>query len=372
MKNLFSIDFSTFKKRIYFILILLNLLIIFSFLTLNYFTDKFLNHHKHITYTIMKIKYLSTKSHLYLEEYLHGDKKIYPQIEIHITQAGNYLNILEKGGFIKNYLYKNTHNDQFTIDTILQAKAILSEINQLRYNRLMNKIDHELNEVYDMNYDLLFQSLDELEKHIDTKFKEMYSIYITVKYIVYICVSLVILFGIYLIYKFNNEVLEKTLLSYFDPLTQIKNRKGFDEEIAKQLESYKRYKHPFIIIMFDIDNFKNINDTYGHKVGDIVLIDIAKLITSHIRNDVDFMFRVGGEEFILLCSNTQLESGKKVAEKIRHEVEENLNSIEDKKITISIGLTQAQKDDTIDSIYKRVDKLLYHSKNNGKNQVTFS
>jgi len=159
------------------------------------------------------------------------------------------------------------------------------------------------------------------------------------------------------------------LLTFIDDLTKLYNRKSYNENLEKLLFQYKRYNTPFSIIMYDIDDFKQINDTYGHSVGDDVLVEMSKLIKLHIRES-DYIFRIGGEEFIILLTETQIDKAKLVSEKIRNSVENNLNTIENEKITISIGLTEVKENDTEDSIFKRVDSLMYESKNNGKNRVT--
>ena len=119
----------------------------------------------------------------------------------------------------------------------------------------------------------------------------------------------------------------------------------------------------------DVDDFKKVNDTYGHSVGDIVLKDIVKTLQSSIRNN-DIIFRIGGEEFILIFPNTTLENSNILVENIRKKVETNLKVEGRTKITLSIGLTEISDDDSVDSIFKKIDKFLYISKNNGKNQVT--
>ena len=157
-------------------------------------------------------------------------------------------------------------------------------------------------------------------------------------------------------------------ISITDELTNIYNRKHYNEKISELLSLYKRYNATFSILMFDIDNFKHINDTYGHSEGDKVLVQIARSVLFNIRAN-DYFFRVGGEEFVILLSKTNLNDSIVVAEKIRKNIAE-LNIIENEKITVSLGLTEVQKDDNEDSIYKRVDELLYISKHNHKNILT--
>jgi len=163
------------------------------------------------------------------------------------------------------------------------------------------------------------------------------------------------------------EKLEKQ--TNIDVLTNIDNRKSYIEHIYKLFSQFHRYNTTFSIMMFDIDDFKKINDTYGHSIGDNVLVEMSQLIKSHIRNS-DYIFRVGGEEFVILFTETTIDAAKIVAENIRNSVENDLKTLVSEKVTISIGLAEVEKNDTEDSLYKRVDGLLYYSKINGKNMVS--
>jgi two-component system, sensor histidine kinase LadS len=155
-----------------------------------------------------------------------------------------------------------------------------------------------------------------------------------------------------------------------DHLTKIRNLRSYRDKISELLYRHERYGTIFSIAMFDIDDFKLINDTYGHKMGDIVLQELTTLISNNIRQN-DYFFRVGGEEFILLLENTNIDKAKKLTLYLLEIIEKKLTLIPHHTITISIGLTEVADDDTEDSIYRRVDKLLYKSKENGKNQVSF-
>jgi len=157
-------------------------------------------------------------------------------------------------------------------------------------------------------------------------------------------------------------------MSITDVLTKTYNRQYYNEKVSELIFLHKRYKTPCSVIMYDIDNFKHINDTYGHVMGDKVLIEMSKLIKALLRSS-DYLFRVGGEEFIVLLLETTVEESKLVAEKIRKKVSQ-LNILNAQQITISLGLTEIQSTDTEKLLYKRVDSLLYDSKNNGKNRVT--
>ena len=131
---------------------------------------------------------------------------------------------------------------------------------------------------------------------------------------------------------------------------------------------FNRYQIYFCIATYDIDDFKHINDTYGHDMGDKVLIEITNEIRNSIRK-TDLLFRIGGEEFMIIFSKTLMQEAYKVVEKTRVDIS-NMSIIENEKITISIGITEVKKDDTPDLIYERADKLMYKSKKNGKNQTT--
>lgn len=166
-----------------------------------------------------------------------------------------------------------------------------------------------------------------------------------------------------------NEFQEKLKeLAYHDELTKIYNRKAFNERIEEKFDLYHRYKTIFSICMYDIDDFKHINDTYGHDVGDKVLVEITNEIRFNIRKS-DLIFRVGGEEFMIIFPKTKVYEAVLIVEKIRESIANKI-IIENEKITISLGVTQILKEDTFSSLYERVDKLMYNSKHNGKNQTS--
>jgi len=156
--------------------------------------------------------------------------------------------------------------------------------------------------------------------------------------------------------------------TYIDELTKLNNRKSYNERIEMLLTLKKRYKTPFTMFLFDIDDFKYINDTYGHKMGDNVLIEISALVKSHVRSS-DYFFRIGGEEFIILFTETSLDNALTSASKICKSVEENLNTIKNETITISGGISEANENDSEDTIFTRVDNLLYNAKRAGKNRI---
>ena len=164
--------------------------------------------------------------------------------------------------------------------------------------------------------------------------------------------------------KKTNEYKE---LAYKDKLTQIANRLEFDTVIGRKLAFKNSSRDIFSIIMFDIDDFKYVNDTYGHDRGDIVLKELTIIIKEELRHN-DLLARWGGEEFVILIDDN-LQNTQRIAEKIRMAIEKKL-AVESRHITISLGVTELHKDDTYDTLFKRVDNALYKSKRSGKNRVT--
>ena len=176
-----------------------------------------------------------------------------------------------------------------------------------------------------------------------------------------------------LLEKINN--LNRELIC--DPLTKLYNRRFMDERLPYELVKSKTTKAPMGLIMADIDHFKKINDTYGHVVGDHVLMGLANLLKSSIRDTHDWIIRYGGEEFLLFISDANYEILMEKAEKIRALVENHIFSIDDLDlhITSSFGVFSVipnQVDDI--SITKKyidnADKALYHSKTTGRNKVS--
>ena len=120
--------------------------------------------------------------------------------------------------------------------------------------------------------------------------------------------------------------------------------------------------------MLDIDFFKKVNDTYGHDIGDKVLIQLTNKI-KHLIRDSDIFCRYGGEEFIIIMPHCTAKKALEKAEYIR-KIVEKLTITPLKQLTISLGVTEVKKEDTIENMIKRVDKALYYSKENGRNRVT--
>ncbi len=158
-------------------------------------------------------------------------------------------------------------------------------------------------------------------------------------------------------------------LASHDALTGIQNRHAMDSALQREVELAHRKKTPLSILILDADNFKQFNDTYGHMYGDTVLKTIASTIASTIRGS-DQLFRFGGEEFVVLTSQTVSDGAYLLAERIRKNIESisQINSIST-RTTISLGVATLLADETTEAFFERTDSALYEAKNTGRNKT---
>lgn len=167
--------------------------------------------------------------------------------------------------------------------------------------------------------------------------------------------------------ELEKKINEVEYLSVTDPLTTIGNRRKFEQNLEQEISRARRYNHSLSMIMFDIDHFKQINDKYGHDVGDHILHQISMVIKNCLREN-DCFARWGGEEFILTLPETNLTQTKFIAEKLRElvnqiEFEDNLF------ITCSFGATEYKLEESMKEFFSRVDNALYQAKELGRNRV---
>lgn len=168
----------------------------------------------------------------------------------------------------------------------------------------------------------------------------------------------------FLIKMYVRDSLER--LVNFDEMTGIYNRRHFNKDLNNEISRTERYNTEFSLIMFDIDHFKHINDTYGHSAGDSVLKELSSLVKANIRKS-DALYRIGGEEFAILAPETAGDSAYALSEKMRTTVEKHGFRYAG-TVNISLGITQFTSGDCLDSIYKRADQALYKAKNGGRNR----
>jgi diguanylate cyclase len=169
--------------------------------------------------------------------------------------------------------------------------------------------------------------------------------------------------------ELQGKLKEKQELALRDSLTQIPNRLAFDQRYDQEVARWRRYSHPLSLIVCDIDHFKRLNDTYGHKAGDKALALIARGLAVSIR-ETDFLARYGGEEFVVLLPETTLETATVVAEKLRAAIEAASFHYEGKRvpITLSVGYATFATDEAPETVFKRADQALYRAKSDGRNR----
>lgn len=172
------------------------------------------------------------------------------------------------------------------------------------------------------------------------------------------------------------EYLQKNIeklraLAYYDQLTTLPNRRYIDDQLKAKHEVFKLTKMNYGVAVIDLDHFKVFNDTHGHSVGDLILKMVSRIFQSATRGE-DFIGRWGGEEFLLVVNQAKEEEFVQILERIRMLVEKSTlrETSEDLYVTVSIGGAIIQEAESLESLFKRADKALYSSKNDGRNKVS--
>ncbi len=167
--------------------------------------------------------------------------------------------------------------------------------------------------------------------------------------------------------ELENAYIKMKYIANTDSLTQIKNRYSFLNAFNDELKRHKSEQKEFSLLMFDIDHFKRINDTYGHNIGDIVLMEITEVVKGCLRTE-DIFGRVGGEEFMIILPQTSLQEAQEIAQRVRKAVDENSFSVVE-HATVSLGVVTSLGDEEGSEMFKRVDVALYEAKTQGRNRV---
>lgn len=168
--------------------------------------------------------------------------------------------------------------------------------------------------------------------------------------------------------ELREKELELEKLATIDVLTKCFNRYCIMNQIEEEISRTKRKEESLSLIMYDFDHFKQINDNYGHNVGDYVLKESTEVI-SHVIREVDKLGRYGGEEFLILLPMSTLTDAIEVAERVREAIaSHHFENLE--QVTISLGVVEYQKDEPLQSLLKRVDEKMYESKRSGRNKVS--
>jgi diguanylate cyclase (GGDEF)-like protein len=267
------------------------------------------------------------------------------------------------------------------------ADIVLSEKDNFKYSSL-SEIDY-LNSIKD---DLISKESKSFEYQVDgkehilnTKYIPELDLYLLVEaktedFLVHVkdifyfnlIISLFISFFIIitLVYLIKNYNKKLEHLADYDMLTSLNNRRSFKSKLSRQISIHQRNKNSLSLVFIDIDDFKTINDNFGHEVGDKVLIRISNILKSSVRKS-DLVARWGGEEFIIVFINSSLEDSIVSIEKIKGLIQSDylLTELAGSDITASFGVTQLKEKDSIDSIINRADQAMYRSKRTGKNKI---
>ena len=235
----------------------------------------------------------------------------------------------------------------------------------LEEENLKNFVNNDEIDIVKYLHENTHQHLKGIYKSLKSKdFEELLNTYISLTRSTFALFDLLAVFAI----KENKMELK------IDPLTGLLNRRAMDEILVHHIEISRITEKPITVAMVDIDNFKKVNDTYGHVVGDCVLRKVSQLMRSTLRKS-DFIFRYGGEEFLILLPSTDFEHSLQVLEKIRKKIEEDTFECGKHKIniTVSIGMVNLipERNDNIIDIIKMADMKLYEAKRLGKNTISY-
>lgn len=171
-------------------------------------------------------------------------------------------------------------------------------------------------------------------------------------------------------FELRRQVAETREKAMRDPLTGLPNRAAYDERMAQEFARWKRFGNPLAVLVWDVDDFKAVNDTFGHKAGDKALVMIGRILRDRLR-ETDFIARYGGEELVVVLTGAPLEDALRIAEQMRAAVEDGGLHAHGKpvRLTVSGGLAMFAGEDTPGDVFERADKALYKAKHRGKNCV---
>ena len=289
---------------------------------------------------------------------------------------------------LTNYSLRKLNLDDKIIPINENLFEIKRAIGVVSHNsELVNKINKSISKIKEnRRFAVIYQKWFEKEKSFELSYEQIFYLIIIVTLSMMGVVSLIIFYSIRKNWLMTEKDLTKELnlrtkkleeankelkkLARIDYLTNIFNRRHFFDISRQYIEIARRNNTKLCMISLDLDNFKTINDTYGHKVGDIVLVEFTKIVNLFMRKS-DLFGRIGGEEFSIVLQNTGIEDGFIVCEKIRKEVEDTTVKYEDKTIqfTVSIGIVQLTSENSVDELLEKSDLALYQAKENGRNSI---
>jgi polar amino acid transport system substrate-binding protein len=247
---------------------------------------------------------------------------------------------------------------------------------------LFNKDNYILENIFSKALTITKEDANFIQDKWNLFIKENFSWFILNKiFFIFIIILFAVIYKQIALHRINQKLiknkqelevanLELKELAEKDALTKLYNRRFFMNIANNIILLEKREKRKTSLLMFDIDNFKKINDTYGHPIGDIVLSNLGKILLEYSRKS-DVISRIGGEEFMILLPTTDLISAKKYSENLRKIIENSTIKTDyyEFNFTVSMGLTLIKSDDTLEKAINRVDKYLYQAKERGKNMI---
>ncbi len=306
-------------------------------------------------------------------------KNRYPSINlIEINSIQDGLDKVESGdifGYLDNSIVLNYHIQRNHIGTLAISGKFEDHYNLSVATRndeplLLSIFQKAINSITQNEKDQIYK------KWISVKIEKIKVVNYFLVYSIVIVTILLLLFGFWnrKITRINKklELAQKEIvkLAHIDKLTGLYNRARLDELFEQEIQRCKRFNHQMIISILDIDHFKKVNDTYGHQVGDKILIEIAKLLQENTRK-TDYVGRWGGEEFVIIYPEINKSQGLILIENLRIKIASH-NFTEVGYKTASFGVTEFFEDDTMGSIIKRADKALYEAKKSGRNKVIYN
>jgi len=299
--------------------------------------------------TVNDIGYIRGSTQRLLQCRFNGNqKKIIKEIEVKFQEVDNDF-ISKHKGYL-NISSFQTHYDQLK-GCWKELKHVISESNSQEKIYLTGELC----------WNIADNTTNAATKIAEKKHDQIVITFFVIGTVIFVLLS----FTLFLIYTEVRNRLEINVLQ--DPLTKLYNRNHLLEQLQGRIKSFERSRRPFAILFIDIDHFKQINDSYGHNTGDDILKNFASLLQLTLR-DEDIAFRYGGEEFVVLAKDADTSQAYKLAERVRKKVEAYDFKI-DHPVSISLGVSEYSKDDTIDKLLTHADNAMYKAKNKGRNQT---
>lgn len=277
----------------------------------------------------------------------HFEKLLSPVAKV-MMYSYFYPTILTKGK-VEEMVLKLNHNQGVAHSYVLNAKTLEIETVELIDCALI-QMDKRMN--YEEELRTVRQQTNEALKEKEEAFNALEKIYEEIEEKQKVLLEI------------NNKLQEKSTTDF---LTGLYNRSFFTEFMKLQIQQFVEDKNPFSLIIADIDFFKNVNDSYGHIVGDVVLSKIAALLKESLSKDA-IVSRFGGEEFVVVLPKTERVEAVMIAKKLNKHVSQHYFE-QVGHLTVSLGVSTVQMMDTIETILERADEALYYVKRNGRNQV---